>query len=214
MEPDKARRQLVDYLLSGGYILSRRVQEAFESVPREKFVPEEYENKSYNDIPLPIGEGQTISAPSMIAIMLEVSDLVPGLRVLEIGTGSGYNACLIANIVGDGFVTSIERIESLFLRTRQIIENCGQKVITILGDGTLGWEKGAPYDRIIITAAAPNFPQPLIQQLACGGKIIAPVGARSGLQMLTVGTKLKDGSLSTNVYCACAFVPLLGTHGF
>jgi protein-L-isoaspartate(D-aspartate) O-methyltransferase len=205
---------MVEQLAREGYILSKNVRKAFESVARELFVPLEYRARSYVDMPLPIGEGQTISAPSMVAIMLEVSDLSEGLNTLEIGAGSGYNACLIAQIVGDGNLVTIERIHSVYLQARENLKNCSKTVDVVHGDGTEGWPEKAPYDRIIITAAAPELPGPLKEQLKVGGKIIAPVGRTAGFQTLTVAIKQKDGSFKEKRFGACAFVPLIGTYGF
>jgi len=201
-------------LVREGYIVSENVRRAFLSVRRENFVPKELMEYSYIDRPLPIGEDQTISAPSMIAIMLEESRLEEGMKVLEIGAGSGYNACLLANIVGDGNVTTIERIGSLFTRARENLSSCNFNVDVVCGDGTLGHSEGAPYDRIIITAAAPDFPAPLVDQIKDGGKIIAPIGRRGMVQVLKIGTKGKNGTLSIESRGQCVFVPLLGKYGF
>ncbi|MHC1604356.1 MAG: protein-L-isoaspartate(D-aspartate) O-methyltransferase [Candidatus Methanofastidiosia archaeon] len=208
------REQLVEFLEKCGYISSASVKSAFETIPRENFVDVKYRSRSYDDTPLPIGNDQTISAPSMIAIMLEVADLKEGLKVLEIGTGSGYNACLIAHIAGEDNVTTIERIESLYKLSKTNIAKCGLNIDVRLKDGTTGFEEKAPYDRIIITAAAPDFPPPLIAQLKTGGKIIAPIGHRGFFQVLKVGTKEKDGTLSVASHGGCVFVPLIGEYGF
>ncbi|MBN1785403.1 MAG: protein-L-isoaspartate(D-aspartate) O-methyltransferase [Candidatus Methanofastidiosa archaeon] len=214
MDLDEGRSKLVNYLERNGFIRSPDIREAFLSVRREHFIPSDIASLSYEDTPLPIGEGQTISAPSMIAIMLEVSDLGKGMKVLEVGAGSGYNACLLAHIVGSGNVTSIERIGPLLELARSNLRNCPRDVELVLGDGTLGYEANAPYDRIIITAASPDFPSPLIGQLKVNGKIIAPIGRDRMLQRLKVGTKAEDGNLLVKSHGSCVFVPLIGKFGF
>jgi len=214
MGPEDLRARLVDDLERRGYISSPSVKRAFLSVWRERFVPGEMKPYSYEDRPLPIGSHQTISAPSMIAIMLEASDLHEGLRVLEIGTGSGYNACLLAHIVGNGNVTSIERIAELCETARNNLSSCGRQVSVLCKDGTLGHKEGAPYDRIIVTAASPGFPAPLVEQLSTKGKIIAPIGTSPGMQELRVGTLQGDGGLSVTSHGHCVFVPLIGKYGF
>jgi len=214
MAYEELRKELVEQLCREGYIRSTSVRNAFLSVYRENFVPEQLKGFSYDDRPLPIGEGQTISAPSMIAIMLEESDLHKGMKVLEIGTGSGYNACLLGNIVGDNNVTTIERFSDLCEAARGRLDSCNIKIEVICGDGTLGYHPNSPYDRIIITAAAPDFPTPLIEQLKVSGKIIAPIGKSGMVQRLKIGTK-KDGSkLSIDSKGHCVFVPLIGEYGF
>lgn len=214
MEYESLRARMVERLVDEGYILTENVRRAFEAVPREHFVPSEYRARSYVDMPLPIGEGQTISAPSMVAIMLEVSDLSEGLNTLEIGAGSGYNACLIAQIVGDDHLVTIERIHTVYMQARENLARCSKVVDVVHGDGTEGWPAKAPYDRIIITAAAPSLPNPLKEQLKVGGTLIAPVGKTAGFQTLTVAIKQPDGSFKEKRFGACAFVPLIGTYGF
>jgi protein-L-isoaspartate(D-aspartate) O-methyltransferase len=205
---------LVESLQRQGYIRSPYVASAFLSVPRDAFVPEAYKDESFQDTPLPIGYGQTISAPSMIAIMLEAANLAPGMMTLEIGTGSGYNACLLARIVGNTLVKTIERIPQLHERAASLLSKHAPGVEAICGDGTTGLERFAPYERILITAAAPAFPAPLLGQLAVGGRILAPLGAEYGPQVLMVGTKSPDGTLHTERGTWCRFVPLIGKHGF
>jgi protein-L-isoaspartate(D-aspartate) O-methyltransferase len=201
-------------LVKKDYIRSENVREAFLSVAREKFVPVDIRHYSYEDRPLPIGDGQTISAPSMVAIMLEQSDLSQGQKVLEIGTGSGYNACLIGHMVGNENIITIERIGQLCERARNNLQACEAVIKVVCGDGTLGYPPYSPYDRIIITAAAPRFPEPLIDQLRAGGKIIAPIGSRGAVQQLKIGIKNEKGELSVQSGGYCVFVPLLGEHGF
>lgn len=172
-------------------------------------------NLAYVDRPLSIGHGQTISAPSMIAIMLDVADLFPGLRVLEVGAGSGYNAALIAALVGErGSVTSIERIESIAAFGRSNLERVGVKnVKVVVGDGSLGYEEDAPYDRIIVTAAAHSIPDCYVDQLERVGKLIIPVGSTTSYQDLCVVEK-KDGEVVVTKKGGCVFVPLIGKYGW
>ncbi|HOP08797.1 MAG TPA: protein-L-isoaspartate(D-aspartate) O-methyltransferase [Candidatus Methanofastidiosa archaeon] len=214
MEYEGLRRSLVDRLVREGHIRSGKIRDAFLSVERERFVPENFRPYSYDDRPLPIGDGQTISAPSMVAIMLEESDLGEDMQVLEIGTGSGYNACLIGRLVGNGNVTSIERIDVLCERAKRNLVSCKAAVKVVCGDGTLGYAPDSPYDRIIITAAAPCFPKPLVKQLKVGGKIIAPIGDSGIMQQLMIGTKNERGDLSVESMGYCVFVPLIGKYGF
>lgn len=213
---DQKRKNLVQSLQRRGYIESSDIVRAFRNVPRENFVPSEMKESAYADRPLSIGEGQTISAPSMIAIMLEVLEAEKGQKILEIGTGSGYNAALLAEIVGpDGKVYSIERFEELAERGEGNLKELGyDQVEVIVGDGTLGYEQEAPWDRIIITACAPKVPDPLIDQLRMGGKLVAPVGEYHRSQTLQEINKTDEDETEVNSHCSCAFVPLVGEFGW
>src|SRR6266705_6669524 len=174
------RKRMVDRLVASGYIRDPRVRDAFLAVPREAFVRPEDRDDAYADVPLPIGLGQTISAPSMIAIMLEEARLRPGERVLEIGTGSGYHAALVAHIVGPQNVVSIERIPRLAEWGRSNLARAGYGgVAVVVGDGSLGYPERAPYDCILATAGAPEIPEPWRHQLSSRGRIVAPIGPRS-----------------------------------
>lgn len=205
---------LVDALKRYGYIRSPEVEEAFQKVDREKFVLPEYRNRAYSDTPLPILCGQTISAPSMIAIMLEVAQLEKGLDVLEIGCGSGYNGALLAEIVGKEHVITIERIPELAEWGKKNLEAAGYHIKVVVEDGTLGYSEGAPYDRIISTAAAPRIPQPWMDQIKVQGLIICPVGSKYWYQELEVVRKTEQGDMKTTRHGGCAFVPLIGKEGF
>lgn len=210
---DKA--QLIGHLAGAQYIKSGAVKKAFEKVSRENFLIEELEETAYIDTPLLIPAGQTISAPSMIAIMLEVAELKLGMKVLEVGAGSGYNAALIAEIVGQENVITIERLPDLVSFAENNLRKSGyRKVKVIQGDGTLGYEKGASYDRIIVTAAAPKISRHWVQQLKVGGLIIAPVGGRHFYQELIIARKNKDGTVSEKKCGGCVFVPLIGEEGW
>jgi len=207
--------QLIEYLTKTNYIKSVAVRKAFERVRREDFLPPEQKGMAYYDTPLSILAGQTISAPSMIAIMLEESKLKQGLKVLEIGAGSGYNAALLAEIVGQENVVTVERLLDLVTFASMNLEKSGYaKVKVVEGDGSLGYEKEAPYDRIIVTAASPRISQFWIDQLKPNGLIIAPVGGRHFSQDLIVARKNRDGEVTETYKGGCIFVPLIGREGF
>ena len=210
-----ARVRLVASLVRRGEIRSAAVREAFLRVPREEFVRSEDRRDAYDDTPLPIGEGQTISAPSMIAIMLEEADLRPGERVLEIGTGSGYHAALLAALVGPECVVSIERLPSLAAWGRRNLDRTGFGAVTVVtGDGSLGYAERAPYDCILATAGAPRLPAAWPKQLAERGRIVAPVGESRYAQDLLVARRRPDGGLDLRRGTPCAFVPLVGVEAW
>lgn len=197
-----------------GLIRSEGVKEAMLRVPRETFVAQGYEDRAYQDIPLHIGEGQTISAPHMVAIMAEALELEPGHRVLEVGAGSGYHACVVACIAREGWVYSIERISSLAERAKENIAEaeCCPNITVVVGDGSRGYPEASPYDRIFVTAAAPRVPESLKEQLREGGKILIPVGSREGQDLLRV-TKTEKG-FSEETLGGCSFVPLVGEEAW
>jgi len=208
------RNRLVDDLKMRGYVTSKAVEDAMRRVPREEFLPAELREEAYVDSPLPIGEGQTISAPHMVAIMAENLDLEPGQKILEVGTGSGYHAAVCAEVIApDGHIYSIERITSLASFAEDNLKRTGYaKLVTvILGDGSKGLLDHAPYDRIFVAAGAPDIPSPLTAQLAPGGKLLVPVGTRWYQDLIRVtrnGAKLEKENLG-----GCVFVPLLGEYG-
>lgn len=192
-------------------ISDRRVLEAFDRVQRHKFVPLDMQKIAYADNPLPVGEGQTISQPYMVALMTEKLALKGDEKVLEIGTGSGYQAAILAELAKE--IYSIERFTMLAERARETLECTGYKNVKIMtGDGTLGWGEYAPFDRIIVTAGAPHIPETLFAQLKEGGRMVIPVGG--GLsQVLTVVEK-EDGRIKAHDICGCVFVPLVGKEGW
>lgn len=191
-------------------IKNQDVLNAFYKVERHKFIPEELRSSAYADFPLPIGEGQTISQPYMVALMTECLDLTGREKVLEIGTGSGYQVAILAELAQE--VYSIERFDSLARRAQILLKELGYNNIKIkVGDGTLGWKEASPFDRIIITAASPQVPLPLTEQLKESGKLILPLG-ESFSQVLTVVEK-KMGKLESIGVCGCIFVPLVGQYG-
>lgn len=219
MDLTEQRRRIVELLVEAGYLRNPRVVNALLNVPRELFVPDKLKSFAYHDTPLPIGWGQTISAIHMVAIMTEELDPEPGNKVLEIGTGSGYQAAVLAEIVakqngGGGRVYSVERISELASFARRNLERAGYAdyVTVIVGDGTLGYAEAAPYDRIIVTAAAPDIPPPLLNQLGDPGVLVAPVGDQH-VQRLVVVEK-RNGKLSKRWGIECVFVPLVGEFGW
>ena len=209
------RASMVDRLVRSGYVRDSRVRDAFLAVPREAFVRPEDQKAAYEDVPLSIGSGQTISALSMIAIMLEEARLVPGECVLEIGTGSGYHAALLATLVGSRNVVSIERHAALAERARSILGSIGFGDVTVVvGDGSLGFPGRAPYDCLIATAGAPRIPDAWPPQLTPRGRIVAPIGASRHGQVLVVATRRPDGTLDVREGTPCAFVPLVGAKAW
>ncbi|WP_087038103.1 protein-L-isoaspartate(D-aspartate) O-methyltransferase [Thermococcus litoralis] len=219
MEEDELYRKwmkLVENLEREGIIKSEKVKRAFLRVPRYKFVPERYKTYAHVDEPLPIPAGQTISAPHMVAIMLELAELEEGMNVLEVGTGSGWNAALIYELVKRDVYT-IERIPELAEFARRNLERAGykDKVHVIVGDGTKGFPPKAPYDRIIVTAGAPKVPEPLIEQLKVGGKLLIPVGSYHLWQELLEVIKIsEDNRVKIKNHGGVAFVPLIGEYGW
>ena len=208
--------KLVGKLEREGIIKSEKVKRVFLRVPRYKFVPERYKEYAHVDEPLPIPAGQTISAPHMVAIMLELAELEEGMNILEVGTGSGWNAALIYELVRRDVYT-IERIPELAEFAKRNLERAGykNKVHVIVGDGTKGFPAKAPYDRIIVTAGAPKVPEPLIEQLKVGGKILIPVGSYHLWQELLEVIKIsEDNKVKIKNHGGVAFVPLIGEHGW
>ena len=197
--------------LAGRGVADQRVLEAMRAVPRHLFVPPQSAHQAYDDRPLPIGEGQTISQPYMVAVMTEALGVEPDSHVLEIGTGSGYQTAILARLARD--VISIERHAPLAERARDVLTSLGiQNVTVLVADGTEGWPAAAPYDRILVTAGAPSVPESLEPQLAPGGRLAIPVGS-AGLQHLTIIDRT-PGGFDTRVGEACVFVPLVGRHGW
>ncbi len=202
---------MVNMLEMYGYIRTRKVKEAFLKVDRANYVPSNYRHLAYADEPLPVSHGQTISAPSMVAIMLELLKVEEGHKVLEIGTGSGYNACLLACLGAE--VITIERVPALRDIAKKNLERCPCKdrIRVLLGDGSVGYPSEAPYDRIIVTCGAPRIPPPLLEQLKVGGIMVIPVGG-AFYQELVVVEKTEQGIKKT-VWGDVVFVPLIGKYG-
>jgi protein-L-isoaspartate(D-aspartate) O-methyltransferase len=203
---------LVKNLKREGRIYTREIEKAFLETPRDIFVPESLKSVAYIDTPLEIGSGQTISAPHMVAIMVEALDLKKGQKVLEVGTGSGYHAAIVSKLVGrDGHVYTIERFTSLAEAAKKNLKNAGITNVTIeVGDGSEGLQKNAPYDRIYVTCAAPIVPSPLIDQLKEQGKLLIPVG-KMICELKLIEKKGKN--VASKNLGGCAFVPLVGKYG-
>jgi protein-L-isoaspartate(D-aspartate) O-methyltransferase len=218
----EGREDLVNTLISRGYLYSPKVINSFRIVPREKFLPITLKEKAYIDSPLPIGFEQTISAPHMVAIMAEISDLKEGHKVLEIGTGSGYHAAITAEIVcpkkskNQGHVYTLEIIPELYSFAKKNLEetNYSNRVTIILQDGSIGYSEQTPYDTILVTAAAPKVPTVLVEQLKPGGVLIIPVGDHYFYQNLIKIRKKVNGSTFTETLGRVAFVPLTGKNGW
>jgi protein-L-isoaspartate(D-aspartate) O-methyltransferase len=205
-----ARRRLVETLREKG-ITDLAVLRAFDMVPRHLFVPTGVQHRAYEDAPLPIGNQQTISQPYVHAKYLEILKLTGRERVLEVGTGSGFQTLLLSQLAAQVF--SIERIAALFERAREIIHRLGAgNVNLLLGDGTIGWRAYAPYDAILVSAAAPDVPTPLLEQLGEGGRLLVPIGGKEE-QSLWLYTR-RGGQLESQDLGPVRFVPLLGAHGW
>ncbi len=191
--------------------LNPLVMEAMATVPRHEFVPENRRNQAYKNRPLPIGYGQTISQPYIVAIMTDILNIKPGERVLEIGTGSGYQAAILAQLTDA--VYTIEIIEPLARKANALFDRLNYSNIKRkVGDGYYGWEKYAPFDAIIVTAAASHVPPPLIKQIKPGGRMIIPVGGRFLVQQLVLVTVDNVGQVKTRQILPVQFVPLTGEH--
>lgn len=206
---------MVDRLVREGILTSPRAIAAMRSVPRHLFVPRTARGNAYADTPLSIGSGQTISAPHMVAMMLEALELEAGHRVLEIGGGSGYHAALVGHMVGEeGHVYSVERVDRLAEAAREHIQGAGleDRVTVVVGDGSRGLPAHAPYDRIFVTCGAPEVPPPLTEELREGGILLLPVGSRYYQELVKV--RRVDGALRRKTLGGCVFVPLLGEYGF
>jgi protein-L-isoaspartate(D-aspartate) O-methyltransferase len=208
---DEARHQMVEQQLAGRGITDERVLQVMREVPRHQFVPEDLWDMAYRDTPLPIGYSQTISQPYIVAYMTQMLQLTPDDRVLEVGTGSGYQVAILSRLAEQ--VYTIERVEELAIRAEQVVKELGYDNITFrVGDGGYGWPEAAPFDAIIITAAAPEVPQPLVDQLAGGAPLLAPIGP-TGYQELIRLTQQGERTQVENLV-PVAFVPLVGEHGW
>jgi len=205
---------MVDSQLRSRGIKDARVLKAMESVPRHLFVDEGLKDQAYSDSPLPIGENQTISQPYIVALMTEALELTGRDKVLEIGTGSGYQTAILAELAER--VLSIERIAFLASRARKLIESLNYFNVAIrVGDGTLGWKDEAPFDGILVAAGSPEIPKTLIEQLAVGGRLVIPVGDRSSQQLIRVTRKSGDvKDLKIEDLGGCRFVNLIGEYGW
>ena len=204
------RRALVAALQAAG-IGDLRVLAAFGAVPREQFVPRQHYQQAYDDFALDIGDGQTISQPSVVACMTELAAVGPNDRVLEIGTGSGYQAAILAELAR--FVFAVERIPGLAEAARARLASLGYRNVSVqVMDGTLGWRAQAPFDAIVVSAAAPAIPPALVEQLVEGGRLVIPVGQRGRQELVRLVRRGED--VERTVHGAVGFVPLLGRGGF
>lgn len=208
---NQLRKLMVEQQLISRGIRSPLVLDTFFKVERHKFLPKESLNSAYGDFPLPIGEGQTISQPYIVALMTELLSLDKGAKVLEIGTGSGYQTAILCELAKE--VYSIERLEDLAKTAEKILTELGyHNFIIKTADGTLGLPEYAPFDRILITASAPQIPSPLIEQLKEGGILVLPLG-ENAFQTLTVVRKIKKTFVTQDI-CGCIFVPLIGKYAW
>jgi len=208
---EKERSRMVDEQIVGRGVKDERVLAVMRKIPRHEFLPEGIRGMAYNDSALPLGEGQTMSQPYMVAIMTEFLGLKGTERVLEIGTGSGYQAAVLAELCQK--VYTVERIKTIADKARATLDRLGYKSVAIkIYDGTYGWKEMAPYDAIIVTAGSPDIPAPLVEQLKEGGRMVIPVGDRYGQQLITV-VKTAEG-ITTERSVPCVFVPLIGNHGW
>jgi protein-L-isoaspartate(D-aspartate) O-methyltransferase len=206
---EEEKKNLVEHLWSKG-IKDEALLKAIYSVPREKFVPPALRKFAYEDSALPIECAQTISQPFTVAYMTQALAVKPGDKVLEIGTGSGYQAAILSELAAE--VYTIERIEKLYENAKKTLDELGYKVNLKLDDGSLGWEENAPYDKIIVTAGAPDIPHHLTEQLKPGGRLVIPVGSQES-QRLFVVTSTGEG-LDKKIYEYFKFVPLIGEEGW
>jgi len=207
---ERQRRRLIEAIRERG-IDELDVLAAFDRVPRHLFLPEAVRHRAYEDTPLPIGFGQTASQPSIQALYLQTLRLKPTDRVLEVGTGSGYQTALLAQLAGH--VYSVERIRELSVRARAALDALRiNNVALLVGDGTIGWPRYAPFDAILVAAGAPSVPTALLDQLAPGGRLLIPIGDRNE-QRLTLFVRTERG-LESQEITSCVFVPLIGRFGW
>lgn len=211
MDLEKQRKLMLDEQIVKRGIKDERVLAAFLKVPRHEFLKEENYKSAYGDFPLPIGEGQTISQPFIVALMTESLGLTGNEKVLEIGTGSGYQTAVLAELAQEIF--TVEKFSSLSKEAQETLGRLGYKNIKFkVGDGSSGWPEESPFDRIIITAASPRVPLPLTEQLQESGKMVLPLG--SGMNQILTLVEKKQGNLEYKDICSCVFVPLVGKYGF
>ena len=207
------RKDMVKYQISGRGVRCKRVLAAMQKVPREKFLPKELREFAYHDGPLPIGKQQTISQPYIVALMTEALALEGGEHVLEIGTGSGYAAAVLAEIASE--VYTIERIGPLARKSASLLTRLGYKNVEVIhADGTQGWPDQAPYDAIVVTAGGPEVPESLKSQLKIGGRLVIPMGSDTCLQKLIRVIRLSQTEFISDDLCDVRFVPLVGKEGW
>lgn len=203
------RIEMVELIRQRG-VKDENLLKVMERIPRHLFVTDLFVGRAYEDSPLPIGKSQTISQPYTVAVMTEALEIKKGVKVLEVGTGSGYQAAILSELGARVF--TIERHMDLLNASRKVFEKLGYPIVSKCGDGTIGWAEFAPYDGIVVTAAAPEIPQALFDQLADGGKLVIPIGTME-FQDLHVVTRKKDKFLTKEI-CGFKFVPLIGKMGW
>ena len=208
---EEERMRMVETQLIPRGITDRNVLEVMRKVPRHKFVPEDLLESAYNDCPLPIGEGQTISQPYMVALMTQCLELKGDEKVLEIGTGSGYQSAILDELSKQ--VLTVERVEKLSNRAGEILKACGYTNIQLkVGDGSEGWAEFSPYAGIMVTAGSPDIPELLKEQLSEGGCLVVPVGGYYSQELIVM--KKEGGEIKRSEVCGCVFVPLIGKYGW
>ncbi len=207
----RAREKMVREQIVGKGIKDQRVIEAMLEVPRHLFIPEALQGRAYGDSALPIGEGQTISQPYMVAYLSEALGLCGPEKVLEVGTGSGYQAAVLSRLADR--VYSMERVRSLLERARKVFDEVRcDNIVTRLSDGSYGWKEEAPFDAILVTAGAPSLPRPLVDQLKVGGTMVVPIGDRSSQKLIRIRRNI--GGPTEEELIDCNFVALVGDHGW
>ena len=209
----KARERMVQHQIADRGVRSEKVLHAMRKVPRERFIPRGQRLFAHDDGPLPIGDGQTISQPYIVAYMTEALSLDGGEKVLEIGTGSGYAAAILAEIAAE--VYTIERLDGLAAMARQVLDELGYVNVHVRhGDGTLGWPEHAPFDAIVVTAGGPDVPHTLKHQLKIGGRLVMPIGKTTWYQQLVRVTRVAEAEFATEDLAPVRFVPLIGQEGW
>ena len=204
------RRQLIERLQERG-IRDLEVLRAFDTIPRHEFLPEAVRHRAYEDAPVPIGFGQTASQPSLQALYMQLLQLGANDKVLEVGTGSGFQTAVLAQLVDR--VYSVERVRELGVRARETLERLRiSNVAILIGDGTIGWSRYGPYDAILVAAGGPEIPEPLVTQLAMGGRMLIPVGGLEAQRLMLV--KRTEEGMQYEEVLDCTFVPLLGRFGW
>ncbi|MFH0863136.1 MAG: protein-L-isoaspartate(D-aspartate) O-methyltransferase [Candidatus Altiarchaeota archaeon] len=214
MDFEEGRNRMVGGLVADNILTSPRVIAAFRKLERHLFIPPVMRDAAYYDAPVPIGRGQTISAPHMVAIMTELLGVDDDSSILEVGAGSGYQAAILAELANSGRIISVERVPELAGKAGKLLFEMGYRnVKVVVGDGTLGVPEYAPYDRIIVTAAAPKIPEALVEQIKPGGKMVIPVGGRWSQRLVEVD-KGADGRRTDSDRGGVVFVPLVGQDGW
>ncbi len=205
----EARNRMMEHDIRGRGVTNAAVLAAVGRVPRHRFVLPAFRDQSYGDHPLPIGHNQTISQPYIVAAMTELLEVRPGHRIFEVGTGSGYQAAVLAEVGAE--VYTVEIVPELAAQATGVLKELGYEDVHVrAGDGYAGWPEHAPFDGVMVTCGADRIPEPLVEQLAVGGRMVIPVGPSGGIQSLLVGTKKEDGTLETRTVMAVRFVPMTG----